>query len=126
MELIKITIPDDLTPEQEMLAIGKKLGKKMLPQNNQPMLGNGYTIKPLKTAIVIERKSMVKPIVTRECPICHTLFDQSIGKSFWHNYGGKPTKKYVCCEECRQEYMSFIPGNRCSIKRSKLQPIRTF
>lgn len=28
MEIIRITIPDDLTPEQELLEIGKKLGKR--------------------------------------------------------------------------------------------------
>lgn len=123
MEIIRITIPDDLTPEQELLEIGKKLGKKMLPQNNQKMLGSGYTIKHLQTAIVIERKSTVKPIVTRECSVCQTLFDQCVGKGFWTNYGGKIRRIYVCCEECRKQYMGILGDGRCAKTKSGLKPV---
>lgn len=123
MEIINITIPDNLTPDQELLEIGKQLGKKMLPPSNmQKAIGCGYEIKNLKTTIHIERKATKKTIVTRECPICNMIFDQTAGSVFYHNYGGSTKTKHVCSDRCRAEYMDILSPDRCSLSRKKIKP----
>lgn len=48
MEKIKITIPDNLTPEQELMAIAKQLGRKLLPLELDMRLSTLKLKLPLK------------------------------------------------------------------------------
>lgn len=123
MEIIKITIPDNLTPDQELLAIAQQLGKKMLPSKNQNLLGAGYELKHLQTAIVINRVTTEKIIVTRVCPICDTIFDHSIGKRLWTNYGGVKKQHHYCSDDCRDVMESIVGDGRSSRSKNKLQPL---
>jgi hypothetical protein len=114
---INITIPDNLSPTEELLAIAKQLGKKMLP-TGQKELGTGYVIKHSETQIVIKREAVEKPIVTRECRICKSIVEQSIAKVLYTNYGGNKKKHYYCSEDCRDVVMNITGQGRASTKRS--------
>lgn len=126
MEKITITIPDNLTPEQELFAIVKKLGSKLLPSGTNKLLGNGYEIKDLQTAIIIKRKSTEKVTVTRNCPICATMFDHHVARPLWTNYGGVKKLHHYCSDECREKMMEICGEGRASIQKNKLKPLRTF
>jgi len=125
MEKITITIPDNLTPNEELLAISKELGKKLLP-SNQKLLGSGYELKDLQTQITIVREQVEKPIVTRNCPVCQTIFEQKIGRPLWTNYGGSQKKHYYCKDECRETVLHIVGSGRASIKKSDLGLVRSF
>lgn len=126
MEKIKITIPDNLNPEQELLAIAKQLGKNLLPSGKNKLLGTGYEIKHLQMQIEITRESVEKTVVTRECPICKSLFQQTAGKILWTNYGGNKKRLYYCSDNCRQQVIEVAGQGRVSINKSKLVPLRTW
>ncbi len=120
MEKINITIPDNLTYEQEVFAIAQQLGKKMLPPKNK-LLGSGYTIKHLETQIIIKREEVEKPIVTKECGACGDIFEVKTGKSLWTNYGGTQKKRHYCTDECRDIVMAISGPHRAAIKKSHLK-----
>lgn len=126
MEKINITIPDNLTPEQELTAISKKLGRKLLPTDNKKLLGTGYEIKHLETQITIKREQVKKPIVTRTCLICKTIFEHKIGKRLWINYGGAQKQHHYCRNECREAVLQVEGTGRASIKKSELGLLRTW
>ena len=125
MEKIKITIPDNLTHAEEIIAIAKQLGQKMLP-SGQLQLGSGYEIRHLNTTIEIERKPVEKPIVTLECSVCKSIFEKSTGSKLWINYGGKTSQRHYCSDECRSEVIEICGEGRASIKKSKLKPFRAY
>ena len=125
MEKINITIPDNLTPNEEVLAIAKQLGKKLLP-SNQKLLGSGYELKHLQTQINIKREAIEKPIVTRECPICKTIVDQKAAKVLWTNYGGNQKKHHYCSDECRESVLQIAGSGRASIKRNELGRVQSW
>jgi len=124
MEKINITIPDNLTSEQELMAIAKQLGRKLLPTDNKKLLGTGYEIKHLETQITIKREQVEKPIVTRTCPICQTIFEQKIGKRLWTNYGGVQKQHHYCKDECRETVLQVAGTGRAAIKKSELGLLR--
>lgn len=121
MEKIKITIPDNMTPQQEAFEIAKQLGKKMLPQGNLA-IGNGYTIQHQQTVIEINRKPVKEPVVTRTCSVCSTIFLNKLGKPVYMNYGGAVRKRLYCSGEC-QEAVFVICGDRASKSRGKINYI---
>lgn len=125
MKRINITIPDNLTPNEEVLAIAKQLGKKLLPSKLK-MLGSGYELKHLQTQINIKREAIEKPIVTRECPICKTIVDQKAAKVLWTNYGGNQKKNYYCSDECRETVLHIAGNGRASIKKNELARVRSW
>ena len=124
MEKINITIPDNLTPQEELMAIAKQLGRKLLPTDNKKLLGTGYEIKHLETQITIKREQVEKPIVTRNCPICQTIFEQKIGKRLWTNYGGVQKQHHYCKSECREMVLQVAGTGRAAIKKSELGLLR--
>lgn len=124
MNRINITIPDDLTPEQEFMAIAKALGKKMLPATGNKQLGEGYEIKDMDTTIVITRKSIIKPIVTHTCPMCPMVFTAPAAYQMWTNYGGKKKLHYYCSAKCRQTVFDVCGPGRASFTSKKLTPLR--
>jgi hypothetical protein len=126
MEKINITIPDNLTPQEELFAIAKQLGKKMLPAGKTNLLGSGYEIQDLQTQITIIRKAVDKPIVTIDCSVCRTVFEKSIGKILYVNYGGKNRQRHFCSEECCQAVIDIVGEGRASMKRNGLKPMRFF
>lgn len=125
MQKINITIPDNLDANGELLAIVKQLGKEFLPTNKK-LLGRGYEIKNLETQINIKREPIEKPIVTRECSVCLTVFEQKIGKKLWINYGGNYKQKHYCSSECRETVLQLIGSSRASIKKRELIPAMTW
>lgn len=124
MQKINITIPDNLNPNDELLVIVKQLGKAFLPTNKK-LLGSGYEVKNLETQINIKREPIEKPIVTRECPVCLTVFEQKIGKKLWINYFGNYKQKHYCSSECRETVFQLVGIGRASIKRRELMPAMT-
>lgn len=119
MQTINIIISDDLAPNEELFQIAKALGKKMLPSSKKA-IGPGYELKNLDTVIKVQRISTEKPIVTYNCSICGTIFDKSVSKKFYSNYGGKAKQHLVCSDECRTNYMTLIGSDRCDLSKSKL------
>lgn len=126
MEQIIITIPDGLTPAEEIIAIAKKMGKALAPPKKQIAIGDGYTIKQLETQIIIRREPTSKLLVTQVCSVCETLFEPKEGFILYVNYGGITQQRRYCCEECRQQVIDICGEGRASIKKSKLKPARTF
>lgn len=123
MEKIKIVIPDNLTPDQELMAIAKQLGKKLLPKSGTKLIGSGYEIKHLDTQINISREPVEKAITTRECVVCKTVFEQSKGKKLWTNYGGLQRKHYYCSDDCRNVVFSIAGSGRAAISPNKLRAV---
>lgn len=126
MEQIIITIPDGLTPTEEIFAIAKKLGKALAPPKKQIAIGDGYTIKQLETQITIKREPTSKLLVTQVCSVCEVLFEPKEGFILYVNYGGITQQRRYCCEKCRTDVIELCGEGRAAIKKSKLKPVRTF
>ena len=116
---IEIKIPDNLSKEQELLLITKKLASKSL-QNETKLLSNGkndFYIIEKEDTIKIIRYTKERKYETLECSICKCLYQKSKGKAFFHNYGGIVKRKTTCSLKCTETYVSLL-GERASIKRS--------
>jgi hypothetical protein len=124
MEKVNITIPDNLTHEQEIFAIAKALGAKMLPSGKTKLLGSGYEIQNIQTQITITREAVEKPIVTIECSVCKTIFEKKIGAALYVNYGGKPRKRLFCSTECCNEVINICGEGRAALNKKDLKPFR--
>lgn len=125
MEKIKITIPDNLNEQEELIAIAKYLGKKLLPAGKKA-IGTGYELKHHETQITIKREPVEKPIVTRECSVCNSIFEDVLSKDLHINYGGKKKVRKYCSNECRDQVLEAVGHGRASIKRNQLKPVREF
>ncbi len=101
MEKITITIPDNLDTQAELLAIAKQLGQQLLPTDKTKRIGDEYSIKHLQTQITVKREAVEKPIVTRDCTVCGTVFEQSLSFKLKTNYGGKTAIRFYCSDTCR-------------------------
>lgn len=126
MEKINITIPDGLTPSEEIIAIAKKLGKALAPPKKQLAIGDGYTVKELETQITIKREPKSPLLVTQECSVCQTLFEPKEGFILYVNYGGITKLRRYCCEECRSKVIEICGEGRTSLRKSKLKQVRTY
>jgi hypothetical protein len=122
MQKITVTIPDNLTPQEELKAIAEHLGKKLLPSNKK-LLGSGYEIKDLQTQINIVRQPVEKPIVTHDCPMCNTVVERKLAKVLYTNYGGKTQKHFHCSDECRNAMINLVGEGRCSLHKHTLKPV---
>ena len=125
METINITIPAELTKTQEIAAIAGALGKKMIPTKSQLLLEGSYVVGNLDTQIIIKREFKSPVTVTRECSMCKTIYSDDVKVLYWHNYGGKPTKAYMCSNSCRINILNLL-GDRAAISRYKLKRLITF
>ena len=105
-----------LTPEEELLAIAKELGKTYLPSGVKT-IGNSYELKELQTSITINRKPVEKVTVTCDCPVCNAIFDRKLSKSCYTNVGGNVRQKRLCGKECMDLYISISPS-RISAKKA--------
>lgn len=126
MKRVKITIPDNLTPAEEAIAIAQQLSTKLLQDNGLKKIGSGYQIKDLQTEIIVNRVSDEKPVKTLDCGVCNTTFETSIGKVLYINYGGNVRKKRYCSEECRDVVHNLCGEGRTSISRGNLKPVARF
>lgn len=126
MEKIIITIPDNLSQQEEIAAIAKELTKKYLPGNTQKALGTGYELKHLETQIIIQRKSVEKVLVTVECSKCGTIYEKDKGFKLYTNYGGRTKKIFFCSDECRQFLIDHAGNGRVALTRNKLTAFRNF
>jgi len=120
MEKINITIPDGLTPQQEIFAIANKLGKALAPPKKQIAIGQGYEVKHLDTQITIRREPTSNLLVTQECSVCKTLFEPSVKHCLYVNYGGVVQKRKYCSDECRDVVQSMCGPGRALPTRSGL------
>jgi hypothetical protein len=125
MKKIDIKIPDNLTTEQEVIQIAKRLTAKGLPSGRK-LLGTGVEIRDMITQINIIRESTEKPIKTFTCSVCDTITDARAASYLWTNYGGRPKKKPYCSKECCQKVIELVGGSRVSIKRSGLKNLTFF
>lgn len=123
MKEINITIPDNLEPKEEVLAIAQKLDKKILPLN-QKRIGESFDVKHLQTVIIVNRKPIEKPIILKECSVCSSLFEKKNGKGLWVNYGGTQKRKHYCSEGCRDTILKLVGTGRAAIKKQDLNAIR--
>lgn len=127
MKNINIKIADDLTPEQEVYAIAKHLAKKSIGTNKdkQKRIGDVLEVKQLETTITVTRVSTERPIEMLTCNVCGCDYQSDRAKHYFHNYGGKRTKRNVCSDNCI-EFMIENFGVRIAKTANKLKPIRTY
>lgn len=127
MKKIEIKIPDGLNPQQEAAAIAKKLLQKQLSgkskDSQQILIGDSVEVSHIQTQITITRVSKDQPIEMVTCNVCGCEYQNNTALYYWHNYGGKPTKKAVCSESCQTNVIAII-GDRAAKTKSKLAPIR--
>lgn len=123
MKTTKITIPDNLTPEQEAFAIGKQLAKKALSGGGQnkevKRIGDEINIIDLSSQIIVTRASTEKPITMITCNVCNCEYQSDRVVYYYHNYGGHRTRRGVCSDDCRQ-FMIDNFGARIAKSASKL------
>jgi hypothetical protein len=128
MNTIRIRIKDNLNPLQEAAEIAKRLQQKALTNggtNKETLrIGQEYNIKELTTNIIVKRYSSEKPIQMVTCNVCGCEYQNNLSFPYWHNYGGTPTKRHVCSEECRNNVLGFL-GIRGAKTRSGLKHFLT-
>lgn len=105
MKKIEIKIDSDLTPEQEIYQIAKKLQQKQLSGHGRNQdklrLGTEVNVNDIQTQIIITRVSKEKPLEYVKCNVCNSEYEKGKGKFYYHNYGGGNTRRAVCSEQCR-------------------------
>jgi hypothetical protein len=116
-----IKIKSNLSKEKEAIEIAKQILKNpiLIGNNNVLKIGNEIEIQELKTTITIERIPQEDLMLICNCGV---NFEKKIGKKLYTNYGGKVKEKIFCCEECRNEFIFYIPENRYSFVKSKIKP----
>ena len=123
MKTIKIEIDDNLTEEQEVLAIAKKLAKLSIGKN-QKLIGNSTQTKDLKTIIEINRTSKEKVFEPVICGCCETQY-YGKGEKLFTNIGGKTRKKMYCSIDCRDSVLELL-GDRGGKTKGKLMHFIAF
>lgn len=129
MKTIKIRIKDNLSPIQELNEISKRLKQKALTSggtNKETLrIGQEYEIQELTTTIIVERYSDEKPIQMITCNVCGCEYQSNLSFPYWHNYGGKPTQRHTCSEECQTNVIELL-GGRAAKTKTKLKSIRFY
>lgn len=129
MNNIEINIPDNLTPDKELLLIAKKLQQKQLSGSGktkeQLRIGTEVTVQHLQTQITINRTSTEKPIEMVKCNVCGCEYQNNTAVHYWRNYGGKPKQVAVCSTGCQNAVIEFL-GKRAAKTKNKLSPIRLY
>ena len=129
MKEIKITIPDNLTPEAEAILIGKKLIQKALSgtgtSQDTKRIGDEVKIIYPDTMIKVIRVNEEKPVVLCTCSICNTEYQSDAAKYYFTNYGGNVRKLPVCSEACVSIVVNSFPG-RTAAKKKDLKHFRYY
>ncbi len=127
---IRITIPDNLSKEEEIFAISKKLHQKALSshgsQNDKKMIGDYNQVIDLTTTIIVERKSKEKPIEMVKCPACNCEYQNDMFLPVFINYGGNKKKIKVCSESCQNDIIDVCGEGRAAKTSRGVKPVRTF
>lgn len=125
---IRITIPDNLSKEDEVFAISKKLQQKALSghgrQEDRKMIGDYNQIIDLTTTIIVERKSKEKPIEMVKCTACGCEYQNDMFFPVYVNYGGQNKLLKYCSESCQESVIEVCGEGRASKKRTGLKPVR--
>ena len=117
---VVIEIDDDLTPEQEALAIAHKIQERNLLGTNTTtkLIGSGgVKVKHLETQIVIKRVSKEIPEPLLICSVCQTNYEKKVGHPYYTNYGGMVRKNMCCSEQCVDVVVAISP-DRISKKKT--------
>ena len=123
MAKIKITIPDNLTPLQELAKIATAINAlPAMAIESSKAIGDVFNKKELKTVIEITRKSKAK--VAKECSVCKVLHVE--GVPLYTNYGGSIRKIATCSKQCADMVLTSVNEDRVSKDRRKLKPFRTW
>lgn len=127
---ITIKIADNLTGQQEVIAITKQLAKKQLSSGGQnkdvKRIGDEINITNLKTTITVERVSTEKPITMVKCNVCNCEYQSDSAKYYYHNYGGNRQRRSVCSNDCLNYVLDNF-GDRVQLSARKLpNPINYF
>lgn len=125
MKKIRIEIKDNLSKEQEIIAIARKLANKTILLSNHKVIGSSIEVQDLETQITIIRKPSERTLITKECSVCKTIFQKSSGISLYQNIGGKVRLSKYCSKECSDIVVNFL-GDRGSYKRKDLVFITFF
>ena len=127
---ITITIPDNLSKEDEVFAISKKLQQKALSthgrQDDKKMIGDYNKVIDLTTTIVVKRTSKDKPIEMVKCTVCGCEYQNDMFFPVYVNYGGQNKLLKFCSEKCQEDVIEVCGEGRASKKRTGLKPVRTF
>jgi rubredoxin len=121
MGKIIIDIQQGLTPEEEIIAISKKLAKKSISNTkNVKAIGDGLLVEDLQTQIIVNRIYKEKVIVTARCSVCGCVYEKSKSKKLVTNYGGTKKILHYCSEDCRLTVLDMFGGR---VAKSKLKPL---
>ena len=112
--VIEIKIKDNLTKEQEVVEIAKQLAKKKEIGTSQKLIGSNIELQHLETTIKIVRTPSEKPLETKECSCCGTIFELKYGYRSYTNYGGVKRTIKFCSKFCAETAVKLI-GARLSI-----------
>lgn len=125
---IRIIIPDNLSKEDEVFAISKKLQQKALSghgrQEDKKMIGDYNQVTDLTTTIIVERKSKEKPIEMVKCTACGCEYQNDMFFPVYVNYGGQNKLLKYCSESCQEAVIEVCGEGRASKKRTGLKPVR--
>jgi hypothetical protein len=108
---------------EELQAINKQM-LKALPKGkkaNQKLIGDGMTIKHLKSQIEIVRIPRVKVNTLLICTVCSNNFEKKLGKPLYVNYGGMKRTLYYCSETCRGVVAEVCGDTRASVKSKEVK-----
>jgi hypothetical protein len=126
---ITIKIADNLTPQQEVAAISKKLNQKILAgggaNKEQKRIGDELNITHLETTIKIVRESKEPVITFCTCNVCQREYQSNTAVFAYTNYGGLPRKIATCSKECLNILVELSPTRISGIKKS-IKPVRLF
>jgi len=128
MEKINIKIPQGLSKQYEALLISKMLTNKVIGTDKCKQIGTGYEIQHLETQITITREPKEELTITRECNCCSSIYDISLGKLLYHNYGGKIRNMMVCSEDCKTFVLENFPriSDKSPKRKNGIKPITFF
>lgn len=125
---IKITIPDNLSKEEEGAAIYSKLSGKLI-ENNKKAIGD-FSVQELTTSltITVERKNMSKEKIIEmvKCPCCENNYQNDMFLPVFINYGGNKKKIKVCSSSCQKDIIDVCGEGRAAKTSRGVKPVRTF
>lgn len=128
-KIVKISIPDNLTPVQEAEEIRNRLNQKALSgkgYENFKRIGEGIEIKDAKTIIEITRKPSEPYITTKSCTVCECSYQSDMGVKIWVNYGGVVKSLVYCSKKCCDAVIDICGPGRAAYNRKKLKPVNNY
>jgi len=129
MKRIKIKIPHNLKPKEEVKFIAERLTQKMLAGNGNQLdkvrLGDQIDVQHLNTVIEIERTGEA-PIEMVNCTACNCEYQNNMFFPVYVNYGGKTKLLKYCSEVCQQTVINICGEGRAAKSKSKLTQFKYY